>query len=334
MIKIIHFLLIGGIFVLSNSCTKNPYQINVEKKINTQYVRFDQLIMSIDSTNFETQLSGFEKNHEPFFSIYTHAVLSIGGTEVKSFGDYFLSFLSNPITRNVNADIQKTFPDVESLQKQIDEALSYYLYYYPEHSVPKIYYFQSGFNQRFIVDSALLGIALDMSLGANSSYYKQLGLPDYLSQKLDPKTIGVEGIKAYVSSDFPFEGEDNLASHMIYQGKLYVLLNALFPNIEDYERFMYTPEQWAWLEKFEKNMWDVIIRQEMLYETDHMKIKNMMDESPFTQIFGNMSAPRAGAWIGWQIVKSYQKNHPEVSLQVLLANRDLISILNQSQYQP
>ena len=46
------------------------------------------------------------------------------------------------------------------------------------------------------------------------------------------------------------------------------------------------------------------------------------------------SAPKLGVWMGWQIVRKYMKEHPDVTLQQLMADNDAQKILNQSKYKP
>ncbi|PJB58994.1 MAG: gliding motility lipoprotein GldB, partial [Bacteroidetes bacterium CG_4_9_14_3_um_filter_41_19] len=57
-------------------------------------------------------------------------------------------------------------------------------------------------------------------------------------------------------------------------------------------------------------------------------------EAPFTTGFSNESAPRVGIWLGWQIVKAYHENHPEISLNELISNADTQEILQKSGYKP
>jgi len=65
-----------------------------------------------------------------------------------------------------------------------------------------------------------------------------------------------------------------------------------------------------------------------------MSIKRFIDDGPFTAPFTEDSPARTGAWLGWQIVRSYMKKHPDVKLPELLRNQDYQGILNQSGYQP
>ena len=96
----------------------------------------------------------------------------------------------------------------------------------------------------------------------------------------------------------------------------------------------YTEQNIKWLDNNEENIWNAVIQEEMLYQSDHMKIKNMIDNAPFTQAFGNDSPSKVGIWLGWRIVKSYMKENPEVTIQELMLNKDYIGILNESNYKP
>ena len=61
-----------------------------------------------------------------------------------------------------------------------------------------------------------------------------------------------------------------------------------------------------------------------------------MSDAPFSKFYleiDNESPGRVGAWIGWQIVRSYAENHPDVKLQDLLA-LDAKTLFEQSKYKP
>lgn len=316
------------------ACQKNPLDIALNQKIETKVIRFDQELMQVDTSHIFEAVSLFSQKYPIFFPSYTHAVLGIGGPETRDFNFYFKKFISAPISRNVYKEIQKKYPDVNDVKENIDLALSYYHHYFAEEAIPDLYFFQSGFNQRIIIDSLVIGIALDMCLGSDNPYYDSLALPQYLSAKMNRENIALDAMRGLAWSNFIFEGEDNLACNMIYEGKIQYFLMALFPKQSHAKNLLYSDKQYEWLEKNEKKIWETMIQEEMLYQNDHMKIKNMISDAPFTQAFGNDSPPKVGVWLGWKIVKSYMEEHPEVSLKDLMKNTDYIAILNESNYKP
>jgi hypothetical protein len=81
-------------------------------------------------------------------------------------------------------------------------------------------------------------------------------------------------------------------------------------------------------------MWAYLAEHKLLFSTVRMDIKRFIDDGPYTSVFTDQSPARTGVWLGWQIVRSYMKENPEVKLAELLNNADFQSILNNSGYQP
>ncbi len=328
------FSLIFILLLLVSSCSKSPFDIELKNKIDLKSVRFDLELMQVDSTNLEAKIEGFYKDYPIFFPSYTHGVLRIGGRERHDFEKNLWAFKNNYISIDVFKEIQQKYSDISDIDASISLAYSYYNHYFPSEHHPRIFYFQSGFNQRVIIDSLLIGIGLDMCLGKDCSFYDQLGIPAYMKTKLGRSSIAVDVMKGLAWSNFPFEGDDNLASNMVYEGKIWYLMDALFPNEPDSLKFSYSQSNLDWLHRNESEIWETIIAQEMLYETERIKIKNMIDNAPFSQPFGNDSPPKIGVWVGYQIVKSYMGNHPEMTIQALMQNKNYTDILNESGYNP
>ena len=334
MQKIFSFSFLLIVVGFLNSCTENHFDVDAVTQIEINAYRFDQDLMRIDTANMEQDIDELYQKYSHFFSAYSYGVLGIGGREMEDFSTNLKRFVSNSITKEVYQEIQQQFKDNSDIKQEIEKALSYYHYYFPEEDMPNLYFMQSGFNQKIIVDSLVIGVALDMCLGADSKYYQQLALPDFLRNKMTKESIALDAMRGMAWSNYTFEGEANLASNMIYEGKIQYLLDALFPFKSDAEKLSYSKGDLTWVDEHESEIWDAIIQDEMLYQTDHMQIKNMINNAPFTQAFGNSSPERIGVWLGWRIVTSYMDEHPEVSLQELIANKDYTAILNESNYKP
>jgi len=331
--KILRISLLFSLFLLF-SCSNNSFDIKLNQTVTVKQIRFDQELMQVDTSKIEDAIDVFYKKYPVFFPSYTYRVLKIGGRENKAFSYELKRFISDQTMNAVYREIEEKYEDVSDITNQINEALSYYHYYFPKERIPNLFYMQSGFNQRIIVDSLVLGVALDMCLGADNDYYKQLALPEYMRRKLNRENIALDAMKGMAWSNFPFDAEDNLACNMIYEGKIQYFMDALFPKKEENLKFAYTKEDLKWLNLHEKEIWNAVIQGEMLYQTDRMKIKNMIDNAPFTQAFGNNSPSKIGIWLGWKIVKSYMESHPELTLQELMKRNDYIDILNESNYTP
>ncbi|MBR6441822.1 MAG: hypothetical protein IKS44_07240, partial [Bacteroidales bacterium] len=69
------------------------------------------------------------------------------------------------------------------------------------------------------------------------------------------------------------------------------------------------------------------------YTSDLSVIRNLIDDAPKTNAFGDGSAPRTVSYIGWQIVRAYMKKGG-ATMQQLFEETDSQKILNQSGWRP
>ena len=65
-----------------------------------------------------------------------------------------------------------------------------------------------------------------------------------------------------------------------------------------------------------------------------MDIMKLTSDGPFTSIFPQESPSRAGVWIGWQIIRKYMVENPNMTIQDLMNEKDAQLILAKSKYKP
>ena len=95
----------------------------------------------------------------------------------------------------------------------------------------------------------------------------------------------------------------------------------------------YRENWWPWMQENAKHVWGWMIENDALFSRDMSQLHNLIDDAPKTNAFGDGSAPRTHAWLGWQIVKQYVKKSG-VGMEALLAETDSRKILNQSGWRP
>lgn len=140
---------------------------------------------------------------------------------------------------------------------------------------------------------------------------------------------------AWATTEWPKADEGNsLLSQMIHEGKVMYFLDAILPELSDTLKIGFTKRQLDFCKESEASMWAFLAEHKLLFSTDRMSIKRFMDDGPYTSAFTDQSPARTGTWIGWQIVRSYMKEHKEVKLADLMEMKDFQAILNQSGYQP
>jgi hypothetical protein len=83
----------------------------------------------------------------------------------------------------------------------------------------------------------------------------------------------------------------------------------------------------------EKQMWTYLIEEKLLFITDHFRINQFIEESPFTKDFSTDSPGKAAVWIGYRIIESYVKKN-NISIGQLSHENDFQYMLNESRYNP
>jgi uncharacterized protein YjaZ len=142
-------------------------------------------------------------------------------------------------------------------------------------------------------------------------------------------------VSSFTYRNIPAYQDKNLISQMIFEGKQLYAKDLLLPKYTDAEKIGYTPEQIKWCEENESYMWRYFLENEMLYSLDPKLTTRFINPAPFSKFYleiDNDSPGRVGAWIGWQIVRSYMKNN-NVSLSELLKINPK-EVFEKSKYKP
>jgi uncharacterized protein YjaZ len=129
--------------------------------------------------------------------------------------------------------------------------------------------------------------------------------------------------------------ENSLLARMIFAGKELYLKDVLIPESLDEDKIGYTPVQLQWCQENEVYMWEYFIQKQLLYDDDGKLIARFINPAPFSKFYleiDNESPGRVGAWLGWQIVRSYMDNN-QVSVPELMQKRAK-EIFEKSKYKP
>jgi hypothetical protein len=165
------------------------------------------------------------------------------------------------------------------------------------------------------------------------------GIPAYQRALLRGSQIPVAYAHAVLKSlRFENPQDATLLTKMIYHGKIAVATEALTGyKLESYEVLGYSAEQWAFLEENEANIWEVFVRNQLLFSTDMMVHQRLVEPAPFSKLRTSMDVEipgRVARYIGYKLVQSYAENHRDLSLQSLIRIRDAQKFLRDAQYKP
>lgn len=248
----------------------------------------------------------------------------------------WINKMQDPLWKELYKEVQKKYPDFQPQKAEIESLLKHIKYYFPETNTTKVITVVSemDYNNKVIYADSLIVVALELYLGKDHPFYAS-EFPEYIRQNFDEKQMMPDIVSAFAVRKIVPPTDNTLLGKMIYAGKELYLKEVLLPDYNDADKMGYKPDQIDWCEENESYMWRYFIENSLLYDSDQKLVSRFINKAPFSKFYleiDNESPGRVGAWIGWQIVRSYTKNN-EVSLQQLLQT-DAREIFEKSKYKP
>ncbi len=297
-------------------------------KVKLEIKRYGQALFTLDTVHFKKELTRLKRQ----FPYFLDADLNNPGNLHKLY-----SFVTDTQIIHIYHLTIKKFPNITILKKSLNNAFSHLKYYYPDYQLPHIYTYISDlyYERPVIYKDSIIVIGLDNYLGSDFSYYLNLNIPFYRRRFMVPQEIPVDVMKAVYFHSFKKRSySKTLLDNMIEAGKQLYFLDAVLPNTPDSLKIRYSSSQLKWMQKHKKDVWAVLIRNQMLYSGRYIIINRMIKPGPFTEGFSRNSPPSMGTWFGWQIVRAYMKKNSSTDLPALFNNNDSQDILQKSEYKP
>jgi gliding motility-associated lipoprotein GldB len=315
--KLYRFVVVLCLFFLS--CDQKS---KVEKAV--EEIPVDVKVERFDKVFFETKPQDLAKvkKQYPFF-------FPAGNDD-----NVWLNKMQDPIWREVYTEVEKKYSNFEPVREEFNALFQHVKYYFPETKIPKVITVigEMDYNAKAIYADSLVIVALELYLGKNHKFYE---FPNYLKENFEEKQIMPDVVSSFSFRKIPASADRTLLSQMIFEGKQLYAKDLLLPNYTDAEKMGYTPEQIKWCEENEEYMWRHFIEKEMLYSEDPKLNTRFIAPAPFSKFYleiDNDSPGRVGAWIGWQVVRSFMKNNNVTLPELLKTNAK--EIFEKSKYKP
>jgi hypothetical protein len=243
------------------------------------------------------------------------------------------------LTRPLHDSLSGKFRNMGELEEELKTGFRHVKYYYPGYNVPRLVAYIGPFDAPAVaVTPQSIGIGLQLFAGKEFSFYTstqgQELYPMYISRRFEPQYITPSVMNAVIQDLYPDQSTGRpLVEQMIIKGKEWYLLDKLIPEAEDSIKTGYTAKQLKWAEANEGVIWNFFLQNNDLYTTEPVFIKNYMGEAPYTEGMPEQSPGNIGQWVGWQIVKAYAENHPEMKPDDIM-KQDPKKIFSEAKYKP
>ncbi len=344
MKKILFYILFAFVTLGWNACNCNR-QSNLPKKeididkstVNVDIIRFEKELFACNPNNLDIDLNRLQQKYPVFYNVYYNQVLNI-----PTFGDKGLQlnvmqdFITKKAMKGLYDTIQLKLGNLDFLKEDLQIAFANYKGYFPEKPIPKVVTCITEFSYSvFTATDSIVAISLDKYLGSEYIYYAAIFKEyTFMIPTFDKKYMAIDCANVLAANIVPVpDDKSTLLDKMIAEGKILFTIQCMLPNKRENDIIKYDSKHWKFCIDNEHEIWAYFLNQNLLYDTKFEQFKYVKD-GPSTYGMPNESPGKAGAWLGWQIVKDYMKQNPNITLRQLIEIKDGQKILTASKYKP
>lgn len=324
-------LLSGPLLVTSCGGGGHRQDVKPAVDLDVRIGRLDQDLFrgaNDTSVNFSLKLYA---TYGDFYRTYVERILQAAPVDDPRLPIALIRFTHDPDWRSVQQRADSVLGDLEPQRAEFEEAFERLKTFFPDSLVPRLIAFNSGFNYGVLPTDSVLGFGVEWFIGKDHrvvGYLSTEVFPQYVKDRMRPEMLVPSAVKGWLQVHYARDvrGAD-LLTQLVEVGKVMVLLDALLPATDPALKFAFTQEQLKWCEDNEFNCWKEIVAHELLYSKKEADIGRFLNDGPFTPGFPRESPGHLGEWIGYRMVDSYLRVHPDVTLAQLFALDDPRAIL-------
>ena len=318
-------------------------------KVDLKVERFEEDFFAIDSNATKQGLSQLQQKYPTFLPLFINHVLGLGPVVDSNSLAFEGSKRFLHLNKTVFEASQKLYKDFSDQADELTTGFKYVKYNFPDYTVPTIITTVGPMDALApmsnneptpnYIGENFLAIGLQFYLGKDYSIYNDQGFissiaPQYRSRRFSKEFMASDIFALVIDDLYPDSSKRYpLIERFVEKGKRLYLLNQFLPNSHDTLLIGYTGKQLDWCKDNERSVYNFFIQQNLLYEIDPERLRNFVTDGPTTQGMPEQSPGNIGAFLGWEIVKSYIKKNPAVTLTQLMKTSNK-TIFNESDYKP
>ena len=287
------FSFIFLVFILTFFSCKNLKNEDNDYTKEIEVIRFEKLFFEYDFDSIPSLKKKFPFLFPKQFSI-----------------NDWMGIYNDTLRRDIFNRSDQVFKNFNPYKIEISKNIKEIQYEFGGFYIPKIITINNGidYNYKIVKSDSLLLVSTDCYLGNNIHYET---IPDYISMKMNVDYFVKDITESLIVDFIKYPKDRRFISKIIYYGKLIYSMNKITDF--DLEQIIgISQENLNWLTANEDEIWEYFVKNNLIFSTDISLDKRFIHDAPYSKFGLSIdfeSSPMVGKWIGYNIVKSYQKKH-------------------------
>jgi|GEM_PF-283962 len=306
-----------------SSCSHDPLDIETDGvNVSIDYRNFDSLLVNTDTNNLRAAMLKWHVDIPEVIDYTLGYCLNAGEVTNPSVPGYIYQFRTDPYFSREEQRIAANFKDLSKYNAAITEGFRHLKAHLKQVKIPAhVVYINSFFAASAFSTEKDIAIGLDRYLGPNTDVIRELPgdkFPNWIKEAWDPRYLERDALASWIMTHIiPEEDNQTNIEAIIHWGKIIYLTEAAFPEADKSVIIRYSEQDYQWALKNERDFWNYLVKEKMLFITDEKQQANLLKEAPFTAGLPEKGPDRLGQFLGWRIVQSYMKQY-ELTLPELL----------------
>ena len=288
-----YFSFIFLVLILSFFSCKNLKNEDNDYTKEIEVIRFEKLFFEYDFDSISSLKKKFPFLFPKQFSI-----------------NDWRGIYNDTLRRDIFNRSDQVFKNFNPYKIEISKNIKEIQYEFGGFYIPKIITINNGidYNYNIVKSDSLLLVSTDCYLGNNIHYET---IPDYISMKMNVDYFVKDITESLIVDFIKYPKDRRFISKIIYYGKLIYSMNKI-TDFDLKQIIGISQGNLNWLTENEDEIWEYFVKNNLIFSTDISLDKRFIHDSPYSKFGLSIdfeSSPMVGKWIGYNIVKSYQKKH-------------------------
>lgn len=305
-------------------CGADPFEADTSTvKLDIAYVNLDSIAVNTPNEQRQAVFATWYQKFPTEIGYNLSYTCGINSITDSSFTQRTQDFYSSDYIVRLEKRIKERFNDLPKRHQSIVEGMKRLKVHFPNQTLPKaIFYTNSYFSASAFCTDDAISVGLERYLGSKTDVIKELPADqfyEWIKKAMDDQYLERDAVCAWAYTHMVKEKEQAYTiENIINWGKILLITEAAYPSMPKHQLLRYSERDYNWALQNERQFWEFLVKEKILFNKDETIQQNLLAEAPFTAGLPQKGPDRLGQFLGWRILHSYMEQY-DLTLQELVA---------------